>query len=261
VRLIIRGLSFSYDSIKALDNVSMEINGGEVLGVIGPNGAGKSTLLKCINLTLKPRAGTVLVDEEDILKLRKDEIAKRMAMVPQTSSISFPFTVLDVVLMGRIPHLGKLGREGMKDLKVAEEAMKVTNTLNLANRPVDELSGGELRRVIIAMALAQEPSILLLDEPTLHLDISHQLEIMEMIRRLTVEKKLATILVSHDLNLASRYCDKLLLLNSGKIHSAGSVEEVLSHDNIRNVYRAEVEIRYSEATKSYNVVPICPIDA
>ncbi|MEM3077969.1 MAG: ABC transporter ATP-binding protein [Nitrososphaerales archaeon] len=257
MRLRIKDLSFSYDSIKAIDNVSMEINEGEVLGIIGPNGAGKSTLLKCINSILKPRVGTVLVDGEDILKLRKDEVAKRVAMVPQNSLTSFPFTVLDVVLMGRIPHLGKLGRESERDLKIAEEAMRTTFVLSLADRSVDELSGGEFRRVIIAMALAQEPSILLLDEPTLHLDISHQLGIMELIRRLTAEKKLATILVSHDLNLAAKFCDKLILLNSGKIYSAGSVEEVLNRENIKQVYGVEAQVIRSNGL--VYVIPIKPI--
>ncbi|KPV61767.1 MAG: Cobalamin import ATP-binding protein BtuD [Candidatus Bathyarchaeota archaeon BA2] len=261
MKLKIRGLDFSYDSVKALESVSLEVNEGEILGVIGPNGSGKTTLLKCINLTLRPKAGVVLIGGEDVFNMGRRKIAREVAVVPQNSSISFPFTVLDIVLMGRIPHLSRLGREGERDLKTAEEAMRATDTLRFASRPIDGLSGGELQRVMIARALAQEPSILLLDEPTLHLDINHQLEILKLIRKLTGEKGLATIMVSHNLNLAARYSDKLLLLNSGRIYSVGSIEEVLTPENIKNTYKVEVDVRYHEATRSYNVIPIFPIDA
>lgn len=261
MKLKIRGLDFSYDSVKALESVSLEANEGEILGVIGPNGSGKTTLLKCINLTLKPKAGVVLIGEEEVLNMERKKIAREVAIVPQSSSISFPFTVLDVVLMGRIPHLSRLGREGERDLKVVEEAMRATDTLSFANRLIDELSGGELQRVIIARALAQEPSILLLDEPTLHLDINHQLEILKLIRKLTGEEGLATIMVSHDLNLAARYSDKLLLLNAGRVYSAGSIGEVLTPENIKNTYKVKVEVRHHEATKSYNVILLSSIDA
>lgn len=261
MKLRIRGLDFSYDSVKALESVSLKVNEEEILGVIGPNGSGKTTLLKCINLTLKPKAGVVLINEENVLNMRRRQMAREVAIVSQNSSISFPFTVLDVALMGRIPHLSRLGREGERDLKVVEEAMKATDTLRFANRPVDGLSGGEFQRVVIARALAQEPNILLLDEPTLHLDINHQLEILKLIRRLTGEKGLATVMVSHNLNLAARYSDKLLLLNSGRVYSAGSIEEVLTPENIKNTYKVEVEVRYHGTTESYNVIPLSSIDA
>ena len=256
MELSVEGVTFHYGSIKALEKVTFKVSSGEVLGVIGPNGSGKTTLLRCINRVLKPKFGVVLIDNKDMATLGRREIAKRVGVVPQESSISFPFTVLDIVLMGRTPYLRRLGGAAERDLMVVENAMRATNTLHLAERRIDEISGGEKQRVIIARALAQEPKILLLDEPTLHLDINHQLEILELIKRLVVDKMLIAVLVSHDLNLASRYCDKLLLLRSGKIFSAGPPKNVLTEENIRSVYGIDVEVGYNPRTGSYTVTPL-----
>lgn len=255
--LKIKNVSFSYESVKALDNITFEARDGEVLGIIGPNGSGKTTLLRCINRVLKPKVGTVLIDEEDISKLDRREIARKIGVVPQHSTI-FPFTVFEVVLMGRFPHINMLSGENQNDLKIVKNAMKLTGTLHLSERLIDELSGGEMQRVIIARALAQEPDVLLLDEPTLHLDINHQLEVLELIRKITEDKRLITILVSHDLNLAARYCDKLMLLNSGKVHSIGSVREVLTAEKLEEVYHVKVEVNYHQPTQSYNIILISP---
>jgi len=217
MKLNINGVTFYYDSVKALNDITFEVSEGDVLGVIGPNGSGKTTLLRCINLALRPKVGTVFIDGENILELDRKDIAKNIGVVPQNSTIHFPFTVFDIVLMGRTPHLGRLDRETSKDIEIAKNAMKITNTQHLADRLIDEVSGGEKQRVIIARALTQEPKILLLDEPTLHLDINHQLEVLELVKKLARENKLIVVLVSHDLNLANRYCDRLMLLNSGKI--------------------------------------------
>ena len=258
MKLNINGISFSYNGVKALEGITFEVNEGEVVGVIGPNGSGKSTLLRCISMILKPKVGTVLIDGKNICEFDRKEIAKNFGVVPQESVIVFPFTVLDIVLMGRMPHLrSRFSKETLDDLEVVKNAMKVTSTQHLANRVINEISGGERQRVIIARALAQEPKVLLLDEPTLHLDINHQLEILELIRELAIKNNLAVVLVTHDLNLASRYCDKFMLLKLGKIYSVGLAEDVLTIDNIRDVYDIEVEISYNEKTESYNVIPIC----
>ena len=256
--LKVKGVVFSYDSLRALNGVTFEAMEGEVLGIIGPNGSGKTTLLRCINKALKPQGGAVLIDGKDVSKMERRETARRVGVVPQNSSAFFPFSVLDVILMGRNPHLGRFAREGRGDIKVAENAMELTSTFHLIERRMDELSGGEKQRVIIARALTQQPKVLLLDEPTLHLDVNHQLEILALIRELTVKQRLVTLLVSHDLNLAARFCDRLLLLKSGKVFAAGSVEDVLTQRNIREVYNVEVEVGRHSSTGSWNVVLLRP---
>jgi len=259
MKLKIRDICFYYDSTKVLENITFEVSEGEILGILGPNGAGKTTLLRCINRVLKPKKGSVVIDGANIRELTRKEIAKNIGVVPQNSTIHFPFTVFDIVLMGRNPHLGRLDRITLKDIEIAKKAMKVTNTLHLADRLIDEISGGEKQRVIIARALTQEPKILLLDEPTSHLDINHQLEILELIRKLAIKNRLTIVLVSHDLNLASRYCDRIILLKEGKIHSVGTPKEVLTKDNIRDVFKINVEINYDERTDTLNIVPVSAI--
>ena len=187
VDLKIEGVDCSYDSVKILENVSFSVQTGNFLGILGPNGSGKTTLLKSISRVLKPRKGAVLLDEINIYKIKPVEVARKLAVVPQESSIGFSFTVQNVVLMGRNPHLGRFESESPEDIAIAKKAMEYTGTLHLANRLVTELSGGERQRVIIARALTQQPKVLLLDEPTTHLDISNQLEIMDLIKQLCVE--------------------------------------------------------------------------
>jgi len=252
--LKLKNITFSYDSVKAIDNVAFEAKEGELLGLIGPNGSGKTTLLRCINKALKPQFGAVFIDGQDISKLSRGDIAKRAGVVPQNSSTSFPFSVLDVVLMGRSPHVGRFAKESAGDIKAVEKAMELTDTLHLADRLIDELSGGERQRVVIARALAQQPQILLLDEPTLHLDVNHQLEILELARKLTLQNRLITLLVCHDLNLAARFCARLILLKSGKVFAMGLIEEVLTPHNIREVYRVDAEVHYHASSKAWNIV-------
>lgn len=256
MKIKVLGVDFNYGSIQALKSVSFEVGEGDFLGIIGPNGSGKTTLLRCITKVLNPRVGTILLDEKDVSCISREEIAKMVGVVPQNSMLTFPFTVLDVVLMGRIPYLSRLARETKRDLKIAKTAMELTNIEHLADRDINELSGGEKQRVIIAKALAQEPEVILLDEPTLHLDINHQFEILELIKKLNGRKELTVIAVFHDLNLAARFCNKLLLLNSGKIHSVGSVEDVLTRENIEEVYHVNVKIARYSTTNSLNVVVI-----
>jgi len=220
------------------------------------NGTGKSTLLKCINLSLKPKGGVILIDNRNLFELDRKEIARNIGVVPQNSAINFPFTAFDIVLMGRTPYLGQINRESLDDIRIAKEAMEITNTEHLAERPIDEISGGERQRVIIARALAQQPKILLLDEPTLHLDINHQLDILELAKELARKNKLVVVLVSHDINLSSRYSDKLVLLQSGKIFAIGKPEEVITKENMRDIYNIEVEMNYNSKIKPFTIVPL-----
>ena len=254
----IKDVSFSYNSIHALDNVNFIANHSEILGLIGQNGSGKTTLLRCINRVLKPKIGAILINGDDISHFERREIAMKMGVVPQYSK-TFPFTVLDTIMMGRFPHLNQLGGETIDDLKAVKHAMELTGTLPLAERLIDELSGGELQKVILARALAQTPEVLLLDEPTTHLDVNHQLEMLELIKTITKAKGLITIMVSHNLNLAARYCNKILLLNSGKVYSIGSVSETLTAQKIRDVFHVDVEITYHNSTQSYNIILLSAI--
>lgn len=256
VRLVIRGVDCYYDSVRVLENVSFSMRSGELVGVIGPNGSGKTTLLRTISGVLKPRMGTVLLDDLEIQRLRRLEIAQKVAVVPQNSSATFNFTVLDMVLMGRNPYIGRMEKEDAEDLAVTEKAMRLTNTLHLSERLITELSGGERQRVIIARALAQEPKVLLLDEPTLHLDINHQIEVMELLKKLCKESGLAVLAVLHDFNLAARYCDSLVLLNKGKIAAIGFCEDVLTSKNIEEAFGIKVIVKHHPVTGFLYVAPL-----
>ena len=189
VLLNVDGVECRYGSVKVLEDVSLSVKGGDFVGILGPNGSGKTTLLKSISRILKPHKGTILLDEADIYSLKSVDVAKQMAVVPQDTSIGFNFAALDIVLMGRNPHMKRFQMESEKDMAVARKVMNLTNIWHLAERPINELSGGEKQRVIIARALAQEPKILLLDEPLTHLDIANQLEIMDLVKDLCVKEK------------------------------------------------------------------------
>ncbi|MEM2210443.1 MAG: ABC transporter ATP-binding protein [Nitrososphaerales archaeon] len=261
VRLLIKGIECYYGSIKALENVSFSISDKEFVGIIGPNGSGKTTLLRTIAGVLKPKIGTVLLDDWDIYNLKRFEVAQKIAVVPQISSTTFNFTVSEVVLMGRNPYIKRLEKESERDFDIAEKAMRLTNTLHLAERFINELSGGERQRVIIARALAQEPIVMLLDEPTLHLDISYQIEIMELLRKLCKDNGFIILSVFHDFNLAARYCDSIILLDKGKIFSIGSVDKVLTHENIKKVFNVDVVIKKHPITNSLYIIPITTLKA
>lgn len=243
-----------YGDVKALEKINFSADGGQFIGVIGPNGSGKTTLLRSISRVLEPRVGVILLNEMDVYALRSVDVAKNMAVVPQDTAATFSFTALDIVLMGRNPHLSRLKTESKKDLTIAMEFMKLTNTLHLADRPITEISGGERQRVIIARALTQEPKVLLLDEPTVHLDINHQIEIMDLLRKLCKENELVILAVFHDFNLAARYCDVLVLLNKGKIVAIGSCEDVLTSRNIKEVFGVNVVVKRHPITGSLYTV-------
>jgi iron complex transport system ATP-binding protein len=258
VLLSIDGVECRYGSVKILENVYLDVKEGDFVGIIGPNGSGKTTLLKCISQTLKPHKGTVLLDKTNVYSIKSVELAKRMAVVPQESTVGFSFTALDIVLMGRNPHMKRFQMESGKDMTIVKEAMLRTNTWQLAERPINELSGGERQRVIIARALAQQPKVLLLDEPLTHLDMINQLEIMDLVKELCVKEQLIVLAVIHDLNLAARYCSSLLMLKGATVFAAGPVEQVLTSENIKSVFRVDAIVRKSAVTNSLYVIPLTP---
>jgi iron complex transport system ATP-binding protein len=231
---------FRYHQGWILQDVSFQVRTGEFVGLIGPNGSGKSTLLKILYRLLTPQRGEVLFERLSLKKMSRNEIAKKIAVVAQETYPAFPFRVIEMVLMGRSPYLGHLMFESRKDLEIARKAMEWTEILPLADRSIDELSGGERKRVFIARALAQEPEVILLDEPTANLDIHHQAEFLDLILSLNREKGLTILMASHDLNLASEYCDRLIFLQKGRIYKMGAPEEVMTRENIEKVYGCEV---------------------
>ena len=256
VILTVDGIDCYYGSVKVLENVCFSVKERDFIGILGPNGSGKTTLLRSISRTLKPHRGVIFLNDVDIYALKSVEVAKQMAVVPQDNVITFNFTALDVVLMGRNPHLSRFQMESEKDIAIAKRAMELTNTWHLAERPINELSGGERQRVIIARALAQKPKVLLLDEPTVHLDINNQLEIMDLLKELCIKKGLIVLAVFHDFNLAARYCDSAILLKSGKIVSAGNLDAVLTSKNIKSVFQVDAMVKRHPIADSLYVIPI-----
>jgi iron complex transport system ATP-binding protein len=239
--LEIKDLVCGYDSFQ-VEDITFKIEKGGFIGIIGPNGSGKTSLLRAITRILKPKQGTIYLEGENIRHLGEKEIAKKIAVVSQNPGISH-ITVEDFVLLGRIPHHQRFQfLDTPEDVEVAEKCMDLTNTLKLKNKPVGELSGGERQLVLIARALAQEPRLILLDEPTTFLDITHQVRIMDLIKRLNRESGLTVILVLHDLNLAGEYCNRLILMNDGRIHKMGTPAEVLTYQIIEEVYGALVVV-------------------
>lgn len=235
-------IGFRYTEEWVLKDISFEVKGGEFLGIIGPNGSGKTTLLKIIDKLLVPQKGSIWVGGVNLNEIKRNVLARLIAVVPQDSPMIFPFSVEEIVLMGRAPHLGKLRFEGEKDYEIARRAMKMTDTSSFANRSINELSGGERQRILIARALAQQPQIILLDESTAFLDIKHQIAFFDLIKGLNKKQGLTVISVTHDINLASLYCDRIILLNAGNIHCMGTPDEVITKSNIKEVYETDVLI-------------------
>ncbi|PXF58541.1 MAG: ABC transporter ATP-binding protein [Candidatus Methanogaster sp.] len=259
MKLNVKGLEFGYTSMPVLADVCLELAPSEMLGIVGPNGAGKSTLIRCINRILNPQSGRILLDENDIKNMDGIELAKKMGYIPQTASQIFPTTVFDAILMGRRPHIG--WRSGEEDHEKVLDVLELLDIEDLAMRDIKELSGGQQQRVFIARALAQEPDVLLLDEPTSNLDIRHQLEVMEIITDLVAKDGISAIMAIHDLNLASKYTDRVLIMKEGKIFDAGSPSGVLTPENIRSVYGVEAEVIHrvdSNGGRPY-IVPIRPL--
>ena len=243
LKLIVNKLSFNYNGFSALKDVKLEVGLGELLSIVGPNGSGKSTLLKCINRILKPAQNTVLINGEDTSKIALRELCKVMGYVPQNSASTFPFTVFDIVLMGRRPYIQ--WSLGDRDKEIVAETLDYLGIGKLAMRHFNELSGGEQQKVIIARALAQQPKLLLLDEPTSSLDIKHQLEILCILRELAQSRHCSVVVAMHDLNLASRFSDRMLMLKQGCIFAVGAPESVLTEENIESVYGVKARVTRS----------------
>jgi len=249
--LTVDNISFGYDrTVPVLRDVSFSVHRGEFLSFLGPNGSGKTTLLRLLDRIFLPLRGQILLDDRNLVKFSRSAIARRIAFVPQDGGIQFPFTVFEIVLMGRSPHSRGMAFENAHDREIARDMMKVTDIEHLAHQPITKLSGGERQRAFIARALAQQPEILLLDEPNAHLDISHQVEVFRLIRRLNTESGLTVVSVSHDLNLTATYSDRVGMLLCGSLVAMGTPHDVLTEDRIREVFRAEVIVDSHPATSS-----------
>ena len=261
--LCARNVSFAYAARRggtasraAVRNVSIDVGSGTFVGVLGPNGSGKSTLLKLLGRLLAPDAGTVTLDDRPIADWPRQAIARRIAMVPQETHPAFDYTVLELVLMGRYPHLGTLAIEGPSDLGIARDALRATGMSTFETRPFSTLSGGEKQRVVIASALAQQADVLLLDEPTASLDPGHQLEIADLLSELNRTRGLGLVLSTHDLNLAASVCRDLVMLSEGSVVGAGPTGEVLTGANVERLYGIRADVRFHPEAGHLTVVPL-----
>jgi len=241
--LILHDVAFSYLNGFAIKQFSLEIEAGEMVAFLGPNGSGKTTLLKLATGVLMPNKGEVLLDGRSLIRLSRKEIARKVAMVPQQFHMPFAFRVEEVVMLGRTPFVKIFSAETERDCLMVKHAMELTGIEKFKARTFNELSGGERQKVILAMALAQEPRLLLLDEPTAHLDINHQVEILRLVKALNREKGVTVIGAMHDLNLASLYFERIILLKEGQLFADGTPSQVLTSDIIQQVFSTSVEVR------------------
>lgn len=235
-------LSVSYNGEPILSDISLSVSSGEILSVIGPNGAGKTTLIRAVSGVIPLQNGKIWVDGIDLASLHPIQRARYLAVVPQARNLPSAFTIFQSVLLGRTPYLGWLGRASDSDYRIVEQALEQTRLTSIAQRRVGELSGGEQQRVLLARALAQDTPILLLDEPTTHLDLEHQAGFLNLLRELTIQKNLSVLIVLHDLNLAGLYADHVALLVNGRLHLSGKPAEVLTAQNLSAVYHVPVNV-------------------
>ena len=240
----VRDLKYSYNKYDVLDGVDLGLREGEILGILGPNGCGKTTLLKNLNKNLSPTGGCVMLDGTDLESIAKRDIAKTVAVVPQTNEIRFSFTVREIVSMGRMPFQGMMSGETREDAAIIDDAIEKVGLTSLIDRHINTMSGGERQRVMIARALAQTPKILLMDEPTLHLDINTQLEALDLVYDLSKKNGLTVAIVSHDLPMVARYCDRIAMIHDHKVMCCGTPEEVLTPENMRIVFNVNAELGY-----------------
>lgn len=236
--LRVLGVSFSYGEAPVLEEAHLAVESGQIVGIIGPNGAGKTTLLRLVSGYLKPRMGRLVLDEEELERLTSRGLARKVAVVPQDIPSEFEFTVADIVRMGRNPYLGLLQPLSAEDESIVGSALERTGLAALRDRPFTRLSGGERQRVLVARAIAQQPKLLLMDEPTAHLDLNFQLVTMKLVRSLGV----AALMVMHDINLAAAFCDRLVMMKGGRIVAAGSVDELVTAERIRDVFGIEATV-------------------
>jgi iron complex transport system ATP-binding protein len=258
--LRVDNVSFSYRQAPrdgfVLDDVSFEVARGSIVGILGPNGSGKTTLLRLIAAVLDPAAGRITLDDVDVRQFSRRELARRIAVVPQETHATFDFTVLDIVLMGRYPHLGPFELEGAADLAIARDALAATGTAALASRLFGTLSGGEKQRVVIAGALAQAADVLLLDEPTASLDLGYQIDIASLLTGLSRERGTTMVLSTHDLNLAASMCRELVLIRGGRVLARGPTDGVLTPANVRALYDVDADVVLHPRARHLTVTPV-----
>ena len=252
------GLSFAYraGSAPVVDDVSLTIEPGDLVGVLGPNGSGKTTILKLLGGLLRPQRGSVSFKGSALAEWPRREAARKIAYVPQETHAPFDFSVLEIVLMGRFPHLGPFALEGPEDLAIAQRSLEATGMSAFTSRQFHTLSGGEKQRVVIASALAQDPELLLLDEPTASLDVGHQLEVQLLLKRLNANRRVAMVLSTHDLNFAASLCRRLVLVRDGRVLASGPTEEVLTVAAIRALYDVDADVHRHPRAGHLTVTPI-----
>lgn len=256
--LQLQQVSFSYQQGNGfvLDAVSLAVARGSLTGLLGPNGCGKTTILKLMAGVLRPLHGTIAFDGRALAGIPRRELARHVAVVPQETHPAFDYRVIEMVLMGRHPHLGAFALEGPADLAIAHDALRATGTAHLAARSYMSLSGGEKQRVVIASALAQQPDVLLLDEPTASLDLAYQLEVAALLAELNRARGVTIVIATHDLNLAASLCRTLVLVRGGRVLAEGATETVLNGDSIRRLYDVDADVRFHDRSGHLTVVPI-----
>ena len=254
-----KNLTYEIEGKTLLGGVDLQAERGQLVGLIGPNGAGKTTLLRTVSGILRYRHGSIHLEGSDLRSLSPKDAAATLALVPQIAPYTYGFTSMELVLMGRYPHLGRFQIEGREDDRIAREAMRLTEIEQFADRTLDTLSGGERQRVFVARALAQQPRILLMDEPTANLDVLHQLKVLDLVRQL-VDDGLTAVAAIHDLNLAARYCDKLVLLSGGRVLAEGPPNEVLAPETIESAFGVKSAVYQDPITGSLAISLIGPAD-
>lgn len=251
-------VSFRYapDGPLVVNGVGVQLAAGALVGILGPNGSGKTTLLRLLSGTRRPSAGRVMLGDQPLDRLSRRDVARRIAVVPQETELAFEYSAIEIVLMGRHPHLGVFTMEGPEDIRIAREALAATGTTDLADRPFHELSGGEKQRIVIAAALAQSAALLLLDEPTASLDLGYQLEVSSLLLRLNQDHGVTMAISTHDLNLAASICRELILMRDGKVLASGPTDTVLTPENVRRLYDVEADVHVHSETGHMTVVPV-----
>jgi iron complex transport system ATP-binding protein len=251
----LRNVSFAYNKDPILRSISLDIRAGETIGIIGPNGSGKSTLMKLMGGVLQVEPDTIFIKGSDLRLTKRRALAQSIAWIPQENPIVFPFKVAEVVMMGRHPYLAPLTFERREDHDIVHQAMSLTNTLEFSNRSFNEISGGEKQRVLIAGALAQDPEMMLLDEPTSALDLKYQMEILSILQHLNQNKGVTLVMALHDLHLASKFCNRIVLLQKGQIVRDGTPAEVLQKDILEKVYDVKIKIIHDKDDGSIFLSP------
>ena len=259
MQINIKGLQFSYTSVPILDDINLNLDGKKLVSILGPNGVGKSTLIHCINKILTPKGGVVLMDGKDVKEITVKEMSKIVGYVPYSANDSFPLSVVDTVLMGRHPH-SKWGSLD-NDLRIVYETLEQLGITHLAMRSFNELSAGQHQKVMLARGLVQEPEVLLLDEPTSNLDVRHQIDVTKLLKKMVSEKDILTIMISHDINIAAKYSDEIIMMHDGKIFATGTPKEVITEDNLRTVYGVECVVVEDQGSPHVILRDSIPIDS